>query len=197
MKLSDKTRHPKLKGALAIVCLAVGLFIFLSLASYYPMDPSWNTASSTASGGAKAVNLTGRLGASISDLFLQGLGLAAYAIPVLILLIGWRFALGSRIRAAGFKLICGATLIAATATALGLIPDWKPIADAIPAGGLIGAVLAAYLLGAMNLTGAVLVTAAVWFLTLYLLSTFDLLRVAGWIQIFLQGILRVGERFRA
>src|SRR5207302_7044777 len=139
MRLSDTTRHPKLKGALAIVCLAMGLFIFISLASYYPMDPSWNTASTA---NTKAVNLTGRLGASISDLLLQGLGLAAYTVPVLILLIGWRWALARRIAAPGFKLICGTTLIAATATALSLIPDWKPIANAIPAGGLIGAVLA-------------------------------------------------------
>src|SRR6266849_11077272 len=134
MRLSEPTRHPKLKGALAIVCLATGLFIFLSLVSYYPMDPSWNTAASTAS--VKPMNLTGLMGASISDLLLQGLGLAAYTVPVLILLIGWRWASGRRIGAAGFKLICGAALVASTAAALGLITEWRPIASAIQAGGL-------------------------------------------------------------
>jgi S-DNA-T family DNA segregation ATPase FtsK/SpoIIIE len=180
MRLSDTTRHPKLKGALAIVCLVVGLFIFLSLVSYYPTDPSWNTATSESS---KPLNLTGRLGASISDLLLQGLGLAAYTVPVLILLLGWKWALGRRIGGTGFKMVCGAVLVAATATALGLIPDWRPIASAIPAGGLLGSVLSEYLLGAMNLTGAILVTGAAWFLAVYLVSTFDLLRVAAWLAV--------------
>ena len=41
MTVSKITRYPKLKGALAFVCLGTGLLVFLSLVSYYPLDPSW------------------------------------------------------------------------------------------------------------------------------------------------------------
>ena len=48
------------------------------------MDPSWNTVS----GAAKPLNLTGRVGAFFADFLLQSLGLGAYAVPILILLLG-------------------------------------------------------------------------------------------------------------
>ena len=48
MKFLGPTRHPRLNEAGAFVFLLAGLFIFLSLASYYAFDPSWNTASSVA-----------------------------------------------------------------------------------------------------------------------------------------------------
>src|SRR5947208_468303 len=136
MTVSKITRYPKLKGALAFVCLGTGLLVFLSLVSYYPLDPSWNTAASD----GKAVNLIGLLGAFLADLLLQGLGIAAYSIPVLIVLLGWRWARGGSVDTAWFKTICGIALVAATATGMGLFVSWKPIAGNIPAGGLIGSV---------------------------------------------------------
>ena len=45
--------------------------LLLGLASYHPLDPSWNTVT----GAAKAANLTGRAGAFLSDLFASGVRL--------------------------------------------------------------------------------------------------------------------------
>jgi S-DNA-T family DNA segregation ATPase FtsK/SpoIIIE len=193
MKLSPNTRQPKLRGALAIVCLAAGLFVFFSLVSYYPLDPSWNTAAAN----GKAVNLTGRVGAFLSDLLLQGLGLAAYAIPALILCLGWKWARGRSLDTAWFKIACGLLLIASTAAALGLFTGWKPVAGRIPAGGLAGSVLADLLLGAMNLTGAVLVTGASWLVAIYLLSTFEMERVVLFLQEIMDRLSGLATRFRA
>ena len=67
MRFLGPTRHARLNEAGAVVFLIAGLFLFFSLISYYPLDSSWNTAASS----AKPVNLTGLVGASISDLLLQ------------------------------------------------------------------------------------------------------------------------------
>ena len=77
MKLLEPTRHPRLKEAVAVVFLLTGLFVFFSLASYHPFDPSLNTASDV----VKPGNLTGRTGAFLADFFLQTFGLGAYADP--------------------------------------------------------------------------------------------------------------------
>jgi S-DNA-T family DNA segregation ATPase FtsK/SpoIIIE len=84
MKYLGPTSHPRLNEAAAFVFLAFGLFVLISLISYHPLDPSLNTST----GSEKVANLTGRVGALSADLLLQTFGLAAYAIPLLILLIG-------------------------------------------------------------------------------------------------------------
>ena len=59
MKYLGPTRHPRLNEAVAVVFLLAGLFVFFSLASYHPFDPSLNTASAP----VQPVNLTGLAGA--------------------------------------------------------------------------------------------------------------------------------------
>ena len=86
MNFLGPTRNKRLNEALAFVYLLVGIAVFLSLASYNPLDPSWNTVTS-----ARPINLAGRVGAFFSDLLLQSFGLAAYSIPMLILALGWKW----------------------------------------------------------------------------------------------------------
>ena len=176
MRFLGPTRHARLNEAGAVAFLLAGLFLFFSLVSYYPLDPSWNTSTSS----AKPVNLTGLVGASIADLLLQGFGLGAYVVPILVLMLAWRWLRGSAIAAPWARLAGGLAWVASTCTALGLLRDWHPIASAIPAGGLIGLVIADYVVSKMNLTGAVLFTGAVWILSLYLISTFEMSRVPAW-----------------
>src|SRR5882757_1058731 len=156
MKYLGPTRHPRLNEAVAVVYLLAGLFVFFSLVSYQPFDPSWNSAT----GVAKPVNLTGQIGSYLSDFFLQGLGIGAYSIPILIILLGWRWIRSSPIEGAWAKLFGAGMFVAATCTGFGFFSGWTPIASAIPAGGLIGSLLADTLISYMNLTGAALFTAA-------------------------------------
>jgi DNA segregation ATPase FtsK/SpoIIIE, S-DNA-T family len=175
MKFLGPTPHPRLNEAVAVVFLFTGLFVLISLVSYHPFDPSWNTATSV----PKAANLTGAVGAFVADFCLQILGLTAYGIPVLILLMGWHWIRSSPIDAPSAKALGALMLLASTCTALGLGPAWK-IANAVPASGLMGSVAADYLLSSMNLTGAALVTATCWIISLYLISKFQMSRLAGW-----------------
>jgi S-DNA-T family DNA segregation ATPase FtsK/SpoIIIE len=193
MKYLGPTRHARLNEAAAVVFLFVGLFVFFSLSSYHPFDPSLNTASAP----AQPVNLTGLAGAYFADFFLQALGLGAYAIPALILLLGWMWIRSAEIVSSGIKL-CGASLlVASTCCALGLIPDWRPIAGAIPAGGQIGSILADAMVGSLNVTGAILTTMACWIVSLYLVSTFEMAHVLVWFRRPWQWIMGAAARFHA
>lgn len=162
---------------MAVVYLAAGVFLFLSLMSYYPLDPSWNTVTSA----VRPVNLTGRVGSYLSDFFLQFLGLAAYAIPALILAIGWKWVQSSPIQTPVIRVAGGLLFILATAGAFGLAPQWKPIAGVIPASGILGMLIADFLLDSMNLTGAILTTAAAWIVSLYLVSSFEMAHLLRWL----------------
>ncbi len=193
MKYLGPTRHARLNEAAAVVFLLAGLFIFFSLASYHAFDPSLNTASAP----PQPVNLTGLAGAYFADFFLQTLGLGAYAIPVLILMLGWMWIRSAEIVSSGIKLAGAILLVASTCSALGLISGWRPIAGMIPAGGLIGSILADALIGSMNLTGAILTVTACWIVSLYLVSTFEMAHVLVWFRRPTQWIMGAAARFRA
>jgi DNA segregation ATPase FtsK/SpoIIIE, S-DNA-T family len=193
MKFLGPTERPRLNEVVAVVLLIAGIFLFLALASYHPFDPSLNTASMA----AKPVNLTGQLGAFLADLLLQAFGLGAYAIPALILGLGWKWITSSPIDAPWVK-VCGAILLTeASCAALGLIPDWKPISGVIPAGGMLGMVLADFLNATMNLTGAILITAGCWIVSLYLVSKFEMSRLAAWFRAPLRMFSGLGARIGA
>ena len=63
----------------------IGVAVILSLASYNPADPNFNTASSSV-----ATNLLGLFGAHLADLMLQTLGLASYALALPMFTWCWR-----------------------------------------------------------------------------------------------------------
>ncbi len=192
MKYLGPTQYPRLNEAVAILFLIAGLFLFFGLVSYHPLDPSWNTVSAA----AKPVNLTGRVGAFFADFLLQTLGLGAYGVPGLILLLGWMWIRSAPIEAQWAKVLGGGMFLAATCTAFGFV-NWQPITGSIPAGGLLGLVLADYLVSAMNLTGAALFTAGCWIVSIYLVSTFEMSRLPGWFRVPLSWLSSIAARFRA
>ncbi|HVH78013.1 MAG TPA: DNA translocase FtsK 4TM domain-containing protein, partial [Stellaceae bacterium] len=68
--------------ALVVVCF----LLVLSLLTYNPADPSLDTAVD-----GTPANFLGRDGAFVADLLVQGLGLAAFILPLVVL--GWAFRL--------------------------------------------------------------------------------------------------------
>jgi len=169
MRLLGPTARPRLNEALAVVFLFAGLFFLLSLASYNPFDPSLNTVSTV----VKPTNLTGRVGAYLADFWLQGIGLSAYAVPILILMLGWKWLLSTPISSPFAKVIGAVLLVGSTSAALGFAASWRPLAGVLPAGGFLGLMLSSELVGAMNITGAAMFTGVCWILGLYLVSTFE------------------------
>ncbi len=71
------------KEILGVGLLGIFLFLFVSLISYHPFDPSLNTL---ATGAAK--NWCGKVGSYISDILIQIFGITSYMLPGVCLLFG-------------------------------------------------------------------------------------------------------------
>jgi S-DNA-T family DNA segregation ATPase FtsK/SpoIIIE len=122
-------RHSYLNDVLALAVLAVGVLLFLSLISHTWSDPSLN---STGFGGAnRTQNWIGPVGAYISDLLIQVIGLSAYVFPILVLVAAWRIYQSETLkpsvrRIAGFVLFIASlgTLFKLVGIDGGIVPEF-------------------------------------------------------------------------
>jgi S-DNA-T family DNA segregation ATPase FtsK/SpoIIIE len=179
MKLLGPTAHQRLNEVLAFVFLFLGLALMLSLISYSPFDPSWNTATAA----ARPSNLMGRFGSHFSDLCFQFFGLSSFIIPALILLLGWKWMQSKSIETPGVKVGGAILFVLAASTAFCLAPGARAFSGTIPAGGLLGILLADLVIHYLNFTGAALFTATVLVVSLYLISTFSVAVLLRWLEV--------------
>jgi DNA segregation ATPase FtsK/SpoIIIE, S-DNA-T family len=192
MTFLGPTRFERLNEALAFVFLFTGLFFVLSLVSYHADDPSWNAVSSA----GHARNLMGVVGAHLSDLCLQSLGLAAFAIPSLMWLLAWQWVRTKPIPDAGVKVVGSVLLLLSVCTGLALVLRWLPWSASFAAGGVLGTLLSDYLISALNVLGTLLLTAFVFIASLYLISKFSLSRLTVWFAVPVRWCRAFGERWR-
>jgi S-DNA-T family DNA segregation ATPase FtsK/SpoIIIE len=194
MNLLGPSRFPRLNEAVALVLLAIALFLTLSLISYYPQDPSWNSVSSA----ARARNLTGFAGSYLSDLCFQLIGLAAFGLPAFTWLLAWRWLRSQVIESPLIKTAGAALLLLSVCACLSLAPHWlQPWRGAFPAGGVLGELLSEYLTSKLNLTGALLATAIALLVSLYLISTFSMSTLAAWLRVPLRMLGVIAARWSA
>lgn len=177
MKFLGPTRHPRLNEVMALVFLFASVALMLSLISYRPEDPSLNTAT----GPFRPLNLLGYVGSYLSDILFQVFGLTSFVMPGLIVLLAWQWMQSREIESPGVKVAGGAMFLLGIATALSLSPSLRAFGGTIPAGGLIGLLLADGLVALMNFTGAALFTAVCLLVSLYLISTFSMAVLARWL----------------
>lgn len=178
-ELECRSRASEVAGLLLLV---VGLLAWLSLISYHPEDPSWNTAA-----GGQAQNLIGRAGSHLADLLLQAFGVCAFPLPVLSLIVAWSL-IHSRGLVRLLPRLLGLVLLAACGCAtLALVPGWRIFG--LPSGGLAGHLLAGWLQSWLNTAGAAIVLATGALLSLYLACDFSLARFHHRLQ-------GLGERWR-
>ena len=170
MKILGPTRFERLNEAGGVVFLFAGLFFTLSLISYHPQDPSWNTAA----GAVRAHNLTGTAGSYLSDLFLQLLGFGAFAIPVLLWMLSWKWLRSEEIDGAAVRVFGVALLFLSLSTALSLGGPWRPWAGTFSAGGMLGLVVADMLRASLNIAGSAILALVCLILSLYLVSSFSM-----------------------
>ncbi len=150
------TRRRSLNIFLGMLLALAALLVFLALATYHPSDPSWNTASSE----AKPYNWIGLIGASLSDLLLQWLGITAFFLPLWLGGLGWTW-MRSRPGGSAWLRWMGAVLALAFApTALALLPWHWLWMGKIPLGGVVGLLIAGWLVTYLNIQGAWLVAGA-------------------------------------
>jgi len=176
MRFLGPTRFHRLNEAGGLVFLFAGLFLVLSLVSYHPQDPSFNSVS----GAARAYNLTGFAGSYVADFCFQLFGLGAFGIPALLWLLAWRWIRSEEVAAPGIKIFGSLMLLLSICSLLSIGWTWRPWSGAFTAGGIIGVLLADSLLTSLNLTGAFLATLICLILSIYLISTFSMATLAQW-----------------
>jgi S-DNA-T family DNA segregation ATPase FtsK/SpoIIIE len=175
MKLLSPTPQKRINELVGLLLLSLGVVLLLSLASYHVQDPSLNTAAAT-----RPRNLIGYPGAWFADLLLQGFGIGAFVLPILLFGLAWKWIRSDELEAGAIKL-CGTLLLLMSLTAaVSFAPRLTLFSGAIPIGGLAGMMLAHYLMHALNPTGAILLTITTLIVSVYLVSTFTMSKLAGW-----------------
>ena len=151
--------------ALGILLFLAGVLTALSLVSYDPKDP--NLFSLTRGGEAAAPsNWIGGFGASLATALYAAVGLAAWAIPVVLILWAWRRFWQRPFANPGSKAAGLAMLFLAVPALLGLLLGRRTLyGEEIEMGGAVGKGLAAAGRGSLGATGAILL-----FATLVLLA---------------------------
>jgi len=193
MKILGPTRYSRLNEAMAFVWLALAIGVTLSLGSYHPTDPSLNLAC----GDVRPRNLVGYPGAYLADWLYQVFGITAFLLPVLLLLMAWKWVRSQPIEAPAIKLLGIAALVSGLSAAVSLGPEWKLFGGVISPGGLVGTLLATYLLETLNPAGAWLATALGLVISVYLVSAFEMAKIAAWFHGPAQWLERVSRLWSA
>jgi len=182
--LLDSRRRSELLGFLVAVA---GLLVLLSLASYLPGDPSFNTS---AGPGAATQNWVGPVGAYTADLLFQALGWVAYLIPMLLLVVGSRLLLVRPFATPKTKAAGALLLVASLSALLELFPYTPAVRGMIHGSGMLGYLAAAGLVHTFNHLGAAIVAATVFLSSFFLVTRFSFSWAAAFLKARWQSIAR-------
>lgn len=138
------------KDIYAIVYFGAAVFVFLSLASFNPQDPSFNTLGN----GLIATNYCGIMGSFLADLLYQFFGISAWLLGLGLILISYANYKGENYNFKNIKTIIG-VLIVLDFAALGGVyfPKTMLYSGQIYLSGLIGLAVAKTFLTAFNFVG--------------------------------------------
>jgi len=156
-----------------------GLLILLSLGSYLPNDPSFNTALAP---GTTAHNWIGPVGAYTADALFQTLGWVAYLLPLALLVVGTRWLLAKPFESPGSKALGAGLLAISLAALLELFPYTPAVRGLIRGSGLLGYLAAAGLIHTFNRLGASIVAASVFLTSLFLVTRFSFSSAAAFLK---------------
>jgi len=173
------TNNRRLNELVGFLLCISALLLFLALASYSPLDPSFNSAS-VLTGSRAARNWIGVVGAMVSDLMLQGFGVGAFLLPIFSAVLGIRWFRSRRIASPIAKVLGGLWLIIFVPALLALLPGHLRWMNAIPIEGLFGRMVGDFLIHYFNLAGAYIVCASVLAVALYLSTAFSFAALQVW-----------------
>ncbi|PWU02427.1 MAG: cell division protein FtsK [Terriglobia bacterium] len=176
MKLLSPTPHKRLNEVTGFLLLSLGLVILLSLVSYHVQDPSWDTAA-----GSHPLNLVGYPGSYLSDLLFQVFGAAAFLFPLMSFTLAWKWIRSDDLSSGPVKAFGTALFAVSICAALSFAP-LHLFGGAIRIGGSLGYSLANYLVESLNVAGAVVAILTLLVVSLYLVSTFSLDKLAEWLS---------------
>ena len=173
------TNNRRLNELIGFLLCVSGLLLFLALASYSPLDPSFNSAS-VLTGSRAARNWVGLVGAVVSDLMLQGFGIGAFLVPVFLGALGSRWFRSRKVVSPVAKSLGAVWLMLFVPALLALLPGHARWLGVVPMEGLVGRIVGDVLIHYLNLAGAYIVCATILAVALYLTTAFSFASLRVW-----------------
>jgi len=178
-RIFNPTNNRRLNELLGFLLCVSALLLFLALASYSPLDPSLNSAS-TLTGSHVARNWIGLVGAYGADLLLQLFGVAAFLLPLFAASVGIRWFRSRQSVSPFAKFLGGIWLLMFLPALLALLPGHLRWVSAVPLEGLLGRILGDVLIHYFNLTGAYIVCTSMLAVALYFATAFSFSQARLW-----------------
>jgi DNA segregation ATPase FtsK/SpoIIIE, S-DNA-T family len=174
------TGNRRLNELVGFLLCVSALLLFLALASYSPLDPSWDSAS-VLTGSHAARNWIGIVGAYLADALLQFFGVGAFLLVIFPAMLGVRWFRSSKVQSPLAKSLGGIWLMMFIPAMLALLPGRVRWMHVIPIEGLLGRVVGDFLIHYLNVIGAYIVCATILAVSLYLSTAFSFSSVRLWI----------------
>src|SRR5882724_6718409 len=149
-----------------------------ALFTYWPADPSFSVSASSANE-TPPHNLIGPVGAYSADLMFQGLGYSAFLLPLALLWLGLKWFRSRQVESQKAMFFGYALLLLSLPPLLALVP-FPDVRGAIPAGGMLGTLLASALLAGFNKAGAYIVSLALLVTATFLTTSFSFSGTHAW-----------------
>ena len=173
------TGNRRLNELVGFLLCVSALLLFLALASYSPLDPSWDSAS-VLTGSHAARNWIGIVGAYAADALLQFFGVGAFLLVIFPAMLGVRWFRSSKVQSPLAKSLGGIWLAMFVPAMLALLPGHLRWIHVIPIEGLLGRVVGDFLIHYLNLVGAYIVCATILAVALYLSTAFSFSSIRLW-----------------
>src|ERR1700719_3343555 len=150
-----------------------------ALFTYWPADASFSVSASSANE-APPHNLIGPVGAYSADLMFQALGYSAFLLPLAVFWLGLKWFRSKQVESQKAMLFGYGLLLLSLPPLLALVP-FPDVRGAIPAGGMLGTLLAGALLAGFNKAGAYIVSLALLVTATFLTTSFSFASSHAWV----------------
>jgi S-DNA-T family DNA segregation ATPase FtsK/SpoIIIE len=194
-KIFEPTKNRRLNELVGFLWCVSALLLLLALASYSPLDPSFNSAS-VLTGSHAARNWIGIVGAYLSDVVLQVWGIGAFLFPVFMFMIGSRWFRSRPVQSPIAKTLGGIWLLMFFPALLAILPGQFRWLGSIPIEGLVGRILGDLLIHYLNVAGAYIVCTTVLAVALYLTTAFSFSAIQVWAPTRFAFFLALRDRWR-
>lgn len=179
------------KDALAVLLLALAVFVMLCLVSYHPADPALNSVSSV----KHIQNMGGIIGAYTADILLTVFGIGAYVIAAILFTMCLLQLIGKKLRL-HFREITSYIFLLVFASALVHL-RFETISirgQAIAGGGLIGGLVGELFIHYLNRVGAAIILSAAVLLSFMLATHISLIDIGDAIYVAARWFGRIAGR---
>jgi S-DNA-T family DNA segregation ATPase FtsK/SpoIIIE len=193
-KIDPRSQKPKRKRRIrtieiiGILLIFLTVFVFISLISYHPQDPSWANVTSA---DQKIHNYGGRVGASLAEALFQFLGLTSFLIPFMFLYLGFQLLLPlekRRILVKAGGVIILLLLLSSFLFLLLVSFSWKGIE--IQAGGLIGYLVSTFLIRYFSHAGSIILVTALLVLFIIFSTGISVRKILMFASIFFRFVFK-------